>query len=468
VHSQRTILGKATEINENPLIYGTFAEIGAGQEVARHFFHAGKASQTVAKTISAYDMVYSDEIYGKEANGRYVCESRLLKMLEKEYSLLDRRLQKTRGDKTTFFAFANTVATGDQSKRQPHGWMGIRFQLKPNGPVNDIAVHVRMMDRYRLMQQEALGVMGVNLVYGAFKNFKNISDFIDCLVDTLKEGQVVIDYLRVSGPDLEHLNNHLLNLELVRRGLAEAVLFSPEKSIVSVSDTIYGRPVIVERGSFRPVTNSHLDLLNKGGEYFNTAFPKSKNPLMLFEVTMHDSKQFDESDFLSRVRALSSTGHHVLVSHFSRFFSLKRYLRQYTKEPIAMIIGANLLEKIFAEEFYKDLEGGILEGLGKLLDSSTRIFVYPNKTADSCMTTKTFFPVKNLLPIYKYFIDQKWIVDMADCEEIAEFVNSNRVVELIKKGDKKWLSLVPATVAELIKKENLFEFDQRAARSSKN
>jgi hypothetical protein len=462
MQSQRTILGKTTEINENQMIYGTFAEIGAGQEVARHFFHAGKASQTIAKTISAYDMVYSDEIYGKETNGRYVCESRLLKMLEKEYSLLDRRLKKTRGETTTFFAFANTVATGDQSKRQPHGWMGVRFQLKPGGPTNDIVVHVRMMDRYRLMQQEAIGVIGVNLVYTAFKNVQNISEFIDRLVDNLKEGQVVIDFLRATGPDVNHLNNHLLNLELVRRGLAEAVLFSPEGSIVSVSDTIYGKPIVVERGSFRPVTNSHLDLLNRGVDYFNITFSKAKSPLTLFEVTMRDSKEhakektYDESDFLNRVRALSSTGHHVLVSHFGRFFSLKHYLRQYTKEPIAMIVGANLLEKIFAENFYEDLQGGILEGLGKLLDSSTRIFVYPNKTADSCMTTKTFFPTKALLPIYKYFIDQKWIVDMADCEEIAEFVNSNKIVEMIKKGDKKWLSLVPATVAELIKKENLF------------
>ena len=455
-----TTLGKALGVNENPQTYGTFAEIGAGQEVARHFFNAGKASQTIAKTISAYDMIYSDEIYGKESNGRYVCESRLLKMLDKEYSLLNRRLSKTRGDKTTFFAFANTVATGDQSKRQPHGWMGIRFQTKPNGPTNDIVVHVRMMDRYRLLQQEALGILGVNLVSNAFNKIKDISTFITHLMDNLKEGQVVIDMIRATGPEVKFLDIHLLNLELVRRGLAEAVLFSPEGDIVTVSDTVYGRPIIVERGSFRPVTNSHLDLLTRGNDYFKTAFPKAKAPLCMFEVTMNALQaqgHFDENDFLDRVRTLASTGNYVLVSNFLRFFTLKHYLRQYTKEPVAMIVGANLLEKLFAEKYYEDLEGGLLEGLGKLLDSSTRIFVYPNKTADACMTSKSFFPTPQLLPVYKYFVDRKWVLDMADCEDIAEFVNSEKIIAMINKGDKTWLKLVPAKVADMIKKEGLFD-----------
>ena len=212
-------LQKARQINSVARIYGTFAEIGAGQEVARFFFQAGQASKTIAKTISAYDMIYSDEIYGKEKSGRYVCESRVLKMLDKEYSLLHRRLDEARGESTTFFAFANTVATGDGIKKYSHGWMGVRFQTKAKGPANDIILHVRLLDRVRLHQQETLGVLGVNLVHAAFMQSANPQSFITSLVQDLKPGQVAIDFIRVTGPDMAHFNNHLFNLELVRRNL---------------------------------------------------------------------------------------------------------------------------------------------------------------------------------------------------------------------------------------------------------
>jgi len=457
--SERTTQAKAHEVNESAMLYGTFAEIGAGQEVARHFFMAGKASQTIAKTISAYDMIYSDEIYGKEASGRYVCESRLLKMLTKEYDLLDKRLSKIRGDTTTFFAFADTVATSDLAKRQSHGWMGVRFQTTPHGRPNDIIVHVRMLDRYRLLQQEALGTMGVNLVYAAAKQPMEVSELISTLVENIKDGQVVIDMVRATGPDMEHINNYLLNLELVRRGLAEAVLFSPEQDIISVSDTLYGKPVIIERGSFHPVTNSHLDLMKRGAEYFKTAFPNAKEPLPLFEVTMNQLEvqgRFEEQDFLDRVRALASTGHHVLVSNFQLFFKLKNYLRQYTKEPIAMIVGARLLEKLFNEDYYKDLDGGIMEGLGKFLGRFTRLFVYPFRSGDSCMTTKTYFPPKNVANLYKHFLDLGWVVDMADCEEISEFITSEKIHEMIRSGKKDWIKYVPEQVAHMIQEDLLF------------
>lgn len=453
----RTTTGKALEINENPKIYGTFAEIGAGQEVARFFFQAGRASQTIAKTMSAYDMIYSDEIYGKEASGRYVCESRLLKMLDKEYGLLQHRLKKTRGDQTTFFAFADTVATGDSIKKYSHGWLGVRFQTHPNGEANDIVLHVRLTDKYRLIQQEALGILGTNLVHCAFTKTQNKENFISSLVENLKEGQVIIDMIRMTGPDLKHFDNHLLNLELVKRGLAEAVLFSPDQDIVTISEYIYGKPMIIARGSFRPITNSHLELMSHGVANFKTAFPKAKAPMTVFEVSMHKTQgKFDEADFLARVNSISSTGHHVLVSNFYLFFQLKQFLRHFTKEPIAMIIGANLLQHFFSEEFYQNLEGGILEGLGKLLDKTTRVFIFPQKTADTCLTTKTFFPAPAMTNIYKHFLEQKWISDMSDCEDIAEFIASDKITQMIRSGDRTWTKHVPETVIELIKKKGLF------------
>ncbi|MFN7730097.1 MAG: hypothetical protein ACK5P7_13140 [Bdellovibrio sp.] len=459
---QQSTLAKALEINKNPQIYGAFAEIGAGQEVARFFFQAGHASQTIAKTISAYDMVYSDEIYGREESGRYVCESRLGKMLDKEFHLLHRRLDQTRGPQTSFFAFANTVATGDKKRRTCHGWMGIRFQKKPLGPHNDIVLHVRMLDKYRLQQQETLGVLGVNLTWAAFYASDKIETLVPALIDNIREGQMTIDMIRCTGPDLGHMNNHLLNLELVKRGLADAILFGPDESILSLGDTLFQKPLVIERGNFRPVTRTHVELLEKAKAQFQNEFPAVKEkPLALFELTMRSLKadgNVDEKDFLDRVRTLASTGHHVLVSNFFLFYRLKQFLRDSTGAPLALIMPANHLDRLFDPAHYKDLEGGLLEGMGKFLDPHTHLFVYPHKSKDLCTTAQSFFPEPALLPIYQYFRNQKWIVDLAGCAEADEYIHSEQVRQDILKKDKTWESLVPASVAALIKKDGLFGF----------
>lgn len=458
----RTVINRALEINLNPQIYGTFAEIGAGQEVARFFFQAGKASQTIAKTISAYDMIYSDEIYGKEANGRYVCEPRLLKMLDKEFSLLHRRLDATRGKNTCFFAFANTVATGDQKKRFTHGWMGIRFQTAPGGEANDIVLHVRLLDRLRLQQQETLGVLGVNLVYAAFSCFQAPEKFLDCLTEHIKHGQVAIDLIRFTGPDVKNFNNHLINLELVRRGLADAVLFGPKQQILTISDELFQKSVIIQRGSYRPVTNTHVDVLEKGIEQFKKDFPEdSKKMAVMFELTMHNLQQgghIQEKDFLDRVMALNALGHQVLVSNFFLFYRLKNFLRQYSQQPMVLIMAASHLDRLFDETHYQDLDGGLLEGLGKLLDPKTRVYVYPDKTENSCMTTKTYFPDPKILPIYQYFLAQKQIMDISGCDEAGDYLHSDFVRDLIVKRDPRWESFVPEKVRDLIKRDNLFNF----------
>lgn len=458
----KTALSKALEINLNTQVYGTFAEIGAGQEVARFFFQAGKASQTIAKTISAYDMIYSDEIYGKEASGRYVSESRLNKMLDKEFGLLQRRLDQTRGKETCFFAFANTVATGDKSKRFTHGWMGIRFQIEPGGTPNDIFIHVRLLDKHRLQQQETLGVLGVNLVYTAFTHIEKIEDLIPELVDGLKDGQVAIDLIKVHGPNLNHFNNHLLNLELVRRGLADAILFGPEGNILNLADEVYQRPVLIQRGTYRPVTKSHVDVLEKGFLQFKTDFPEdSHKSIAMFELTMHNLNQngnIQETDFLDRVKSLCSLGNHVLVSNFFLYYRLKQFLRHYTQKPMVLIMGASHLENLFDQSHYQNLDGGMLEGLAKLLDEQTRLYIYPHKTKTSCMTTKSFFPEERWLPIYQFFIKQKQICDISGCNEIEEYLHSDDVKELILKNDPSWENLVPVKIRDQIKKENLFNF----------
>jgi hypothetical protein len=459
-------MSKALFINQDLSRYGAFAEIGAGQEVARHFFQAGQASQTIAKTISAYDMVVSDDIYGKEPTGRYVCESRVLKMLSHEYSLLINRLTVPRGAQSRFFAFANTVATASASNtKQSHGWMGVRFQSEPGAEPNDIILHVRMLDHYRLQQQEALGILGVNLLNCAFYHLNDVQGFIPSLIECLKEGQIVIDVIKFQGPDLQHFNNRLMNLELVRRGLAEAILFSPQNEILNVADAIYGKSLLIQRGSFRPVTVTHLDVLKKGLVQMRADILKSEDKeidvLPVMELTMHNLEtdgHIAEKDFLDRVEMLTALGIHVLISNFFLFYRLKRFIRRYNPHFMAMVIGASHLENLFMEKHYQDLEGGLLEGLGKLLEKKTKLYIYPHKTPLICLTTKSFFPDPHLKHIYSHFIENEQIVDISGCDEISEYLHSSDVMSLLEKQDPLWEKLVPPQVKELIKNNKLFGY----------
>lgn len=460
MQKQNETTGKALEINLDPKIYGAFAEIGAGQEVARFFFQAGKASQTIAKTISAYDMIYSDEIYGKEKSGRYVCESRLMKMLDKEFSLLHRRLDESRGANTTFFAFANTVATGDQKKRYSHGWMGIRFQNRENGPSNDIVLHIRLLDKHRLQQQETLGVVGVNLVYAAFRGIQDPKDFIPMLVENIKPGKIAIDYIQFKGPDLNHFNNNLMNLELVRRDLADAVLFGPDQSILSVSDTFFKKSVILQRGIFRPVTLTHLDVFKKAAKEFQKDFG-DKKPTSVFELTMNSiapDGNINDQDFLDRVLQLTSLGNYVLVSNFRLFYKLKEFLRQYTDQPIATIVAASALQRIFEEKHYSELSGGLLEGLSKMLDDQSRLYIYPHKSEESCLTAASFNPDSKWQMIYKHFTSLKQIKDIGECQTVDQYHHSQQVADMIKSRKSGWEGLVPQPIVDLIKKQKLFGF----------
>lgn len=454
-----TTTNRAAMVNRDSSIYGTFAEIGAGQEVARHFFQAGQAAQTIAKTISAYDMIYSDEIYGKEESGRYVCESRVNKMLDKEYRLLFKRLNATRGTTSRFFAYANTVTTGDQKKRTCHGWMGVRFQTRLGGEANEIVLHVRMLDKYRLQQQETLGVLGVNLVWSAFFMSGDAKDLIPALIGNIKSGQVAIDMIRCSGPDLAHLNNHLLNLELVKRGLAEAVLFGPNGDILNASDAIFNRPVIVLRGIFQPITKSHLELADKGLAQFPKTFPEAKSPLVLFEITMNtlmEEGRIDEQDFLDRAEILSALKQYVLVSNFSLYYQLKNFIRSMTRQPIGIVLAVRHMAKLFDESHYRDLPGGLLEGLGRLLDPLTRVYVYPHKQGQECLLAESMAPPAPYKLIFDYFRSQGWLLDLGGCENLAEYVPSEKVQELIQAGDPEWEKDVPEAAVQIIKAKRLF------------
>lgn len=457
-----TATDKALHVNLEGTHYGTFAEIGAGQEVARHFFLAGKASNTLAKTMSAYDMTFSDEIYGREPSGRYVCESRVQRMLDHEYKLVDERLKKERGTKNKFFAYANTVATNAKAMSRCHGWMGVRYQADVGGPINEIVMHVHMRDNLRLLQQEALGILGVNLIYAAFFVEKNPETFVAAMFDNIHRERIEIDMIRCSGPDLKHVDNHLLALELVKQGLTQAVLFNKESHVVQASDVLFNRDVLVQRGKFRPITNTNLKILEYGLKQFKS-FPETKDsdPMVFLEMTMNDlvhEGDIDVRDFLDRIELISSLGHNVLISSFSLFFQLKEYLRKLTPKHIGMVVGANSLNKLYDEKFYKNVTGGMLDAFGKLFDSETHLLVYPYKTSSLCLTAETFSPDGASAHLHKFLLQSHSIIDILGCDDVDTEMHSEQVREFLAKGDGKWETIVPKKVAEIIKAKRLFGY----------
>lgn len=445
---------KAHEINLDDNLYGTFAEIGAGQEVARHFFQAGHASNTVAKAISAYDMVFSDEIYGKEKNGRYVCQSRVKKMLDHEFDLLQSRLKNQAHKK--FFTFANTVATN-----RKHGWLAVRFQTKPGARSNDVILHVNMKDNTRLQQTEALGHLGVNLLYACFFKLDSPKDFISSLNDNLSYGRVDIDMISFDGPDLEHIDNRLMCLELVEQKMASAVIFDESGQVMQAGDLFFDHSIFVQRGAFRPVTKVNLEISEAGLAQFQKDFALKSPPVSLFEITMsqlHSENQtIDRKDFLDRVDCLAQLGCKVILSDFVEFYRFKQYLRQWTPQPIAMVMGGNQLDYFFDENQCEDLDGGIFEGAAYLFDKNSCVYVFPYKTDEICATTKSYFPSPQLDSLYRYLLENKKIIDLSDCDEVSASRLSSEVRNMMNAGDPAWESLVPQKVVEYIKKYKLFQ-----------
>ena len=444
---------KALDINLDLTRYGSFAEIGAGQEVARQFFQAGKASQTIALTISAYDMTFSDIIYGREKNGRYVCESRVRKMLDREYSKLVERLGETRGKNTSFFAFSDTVATGSEGKKNSHGWMGIRFQHKPGAQPSEVVLHMRLLDRHRLQQQETLSVLGVNLIHSSFYKTADSLEFIDGLFDKIKNGSVAVDAIHFSGDAFKKFDEVAVNLSMVDLGWSEAIYINPEGKVQNASDALWGKDILVQRAFYNPVTNTHLDVMDKGTKHFSKEYgTKPSDVVNLFEFTLNNrlkNTKITVAEALKKVKMISSLKKPVLVSSFSLFYKLKEHLRTLSDRPLGIVIGGIHLEKLFDEKFYSDLQGGILEGMGKLVDAKTHLYIYPHKTDLTCLQVKSFFPNPAIKNIYAHLIENKFVQDIAGCDEIQEFVHSDDILKLVKKKDNRWKKLVPESVQSI-------------------
>ena len=453
-----SILKKAAFLNQGENICGSFAEIGAGQEVARYFFQAGQASHTVAKTMSAYDMAVSDSIYGK--SNRYVSKERLTQMLNHEYRLIIDRLVSRKESSCRFFAFANTVATSKEVNAS-HGWVGIRFQVKPQQEPNDIMIHVRLKDKLRLNQQEAMGALGVNLIYGAFRSFDNEETLVSTLLDNLTTSRMEIDYISVSGDGLKHLNNHLLALQLTKQNFTSAALFSPKGQVVLSSDCLFKKNVLIQKGVFRPVTKVSVEISQQGLKQLQKLNQIKKDQCFsVMEISLAHIEDTNISlklleDILHRVEILNYLGYHCLVSNHKYYFELKEYLRKCTDQHIAIVMGATHLEKIFDERLYAQEKEGILYAFGSLFDEKTAIYVYPYKTEQICKTSKTLFFQDALKHLYQYLIERQYILDITDCGDIDTSILAVEVTKRLLAGDPSWESFVPKTVIPLIKKNLL-------------
>jgi hypothetical protein len=475
---------KALTVNLDPLRYGTFAEIGAGQEVARHFFQAGGAAGTIAKSMSAYDMAFSDAIYGKSP--RYVSRERLQTMLAYEYDLLHERLSAARGERTCFFVFADTVAARSyKSKQDGQGWMGIRFQSEPGGEPNEVIIHVRMWDKENVQQQQALGTIGVNLIYGAFNYVADPNRLIDSLMDNVGPERMEVDMIRVSGPAFAEADNRLLALRLVEKGQTNAVLFGPEGDVLMPSDVLYKKAILIERGSFRPVTLLNIDMLRCACAQFAQEPQVKGRPIVtLMELTMStllSGGSIDYRDFIERIDTLAATGHHVLISNYLEFYRLTAYFRRFTPEMIGMALGINNLLEIFNERYYDHLPGGILESFGRLFRNAVKLYVYPMRqdayahyvasslgeevapaASSSGLASEFLITARNvqvpprLRNLYAHLAENHYIESVTGYDESLLHIVAMDTLRRIQQGDPDWERDVPAPVAKLIRERGLF------------
>jgi hypothetical protein len=451
---------KALAVNLDPRRYGTFAEIGAGQEVVRWFFRSGGAAGTIAKSISAYDMTVSDAIYGQTR--RYVCRERLESMLDHEQQLNIERLRDARGDTTAFFSFADTVsAKSFRGNNECHGWMGVRFQAHPRDQDSQIIIHVRMLDIENALQQEALGIVGVNLLYGAFMHH-DPNRLVESLLDNLSTQRIEIDMIEFSGIEYRHVDNRVMSLRLVQLGLTGAAMFGPTGEVLQPSEVLYKRPVLVERGSFRPVTRVNIDMLRCARTQFRESLGEGQDDIVeLMEITMKNlmaSGAIDYRDFLARADVLAAAGKTVLISDYFEYYRLVSYFRRYTQKPVGITLGAGSLLELFDEKYYADLAGGVLESFGRLFKNDTRLYVYPLKDQQSgeLATVANLQVAPHLQKLFGHLVDRGCVLPLHGYDEDCLGIFSRDVAKRIQSGDPSWESEVPPEIGEVIKRRGYF------------
>ncbi len=461
-----SVKDKALRINLNENIYGSFSEIGAGQEVARHFFRAGGASGTIAKTMSAYDKGFSDAIYGIEDDKRYVTKSRLSKMLKHEIKLLETRVKRDLNPGKMFFSFANTVATIDFAKKfKGHGWMGIRFQTNSNEEYSEIQMHVRFHLIDAKAQQEALGIMGVNLIYGAYYKHNKPRSLIKYLYDHIDSQAIEIDTINFSGPLFRGVDNRLMSLILVKNGMTQAVMFGPDGNNILPAAVLYKKNILAIRGSFRPLTKVNEDMYQKSFKMIsNDKDFDIKNTLSIFEITLSNllsgKNDINEQDFLDRAELLCSTGKTVLLTNFQEYYKLSDYFSKYSTKKTVLTMGVDNLIKVFDEKYYSLLTGGVMEAFGKLFKKEIEIYLYPMLKEKKLITSNNLQVSDNMKNLYNFFKDNNKIIDIIDYDKKLLNIFSQQVLFEIQNKKSGWENKLPKTISKLIKEKKLFGFKQ--------
>jgi len=465
---------KALKINLNKYIYGTFAEIGAGQETVRHFFRSGGASGTIAKAMSAYDKAFSDAIYGVEDDKRYVTEMRLKKMLHHEIELIEDRLIRKKHPNKIFFSYANTVTTIDFAKKfKGHGWVGIKFQLDPLEGYNEIILHVRFKETDAKLQQETLGILGVNLIYGAFYLHDNPKELLKSLYDNLHRVQLEIDMINFSGPRFSYVDNRLMSLLLVKNEMTHAVMFGPDGNNLLPAQQLYKANILALRGSFRPVTKVNMDMFNLAEQLFlNESKVKAENTKIIFEITLANlikEGQIDERDFLDRAELLCSLGQNVMISNYQEYYKLVEYFSEFTKERIGLAMGVQNFIQIFDEKYYRNISGGILEAFGKLFFKDLKVYLYPLKDQKTgeIKTSENLKVHPRMKELYKFFKYNGKVVDIKDFDPEILDVFSRTILNMIANGEHGWEEMLPEGIPDIIKEERLFGYSRRKFAKSK-
>ncbi len=455
---------KALSINLTADIYGSFSEIGAGQEVAGTFFQAGASSGTIALSHSAYDMKISDSVYGE--SGRYVSAQRLKAMLEHDYENLVSKLSD-REEETRFFAYANTIETLNFFKtNQGHGWMGMRFQSKPGEPPNECILHCCLLDNDTLLQQKAVGRLGVNLAYACYHYADDKEKFLDSLMDGIAKGRIEIDMFNMEGPDFESWDNRLISLKLVKKGFTPAAMFGSDGNNLQPSEALYKKNILVLRGRFRPPTLVNVDMLITGYRQFTREEDVDKKKTMvLTELTLNNltnkGEKIDEKDFLDRVDILCSLGQTVIITNFQRYYKLVTYLSNVNRErKIGVVLGINNLAAIFNRKFYTHLKGGILESFGMLFGRNVKLLIYPANSGehDGLHNIESFEIEGKLEGLFSYLRHNNQLEDIENVNKELLTIYSDDVLEMIKKGESGWEEMVPTRVAKYIKKHCLFDY----------
>ena len=463
--SSRTTLEKALRINLDEKKYGTIVEIGAGQEVARQFFKSGAAAGTIAKTMSAYDMKFSDAIYGVQEDKRYVSKARVCSMLEKEFGLILERVGKSRSRTSRYFAYAATVAAKSyKSNNECHAWCGIRVQEYPGADPSDIVLHVRLRDESADRQQQALGIFGVNLIYAAYYYFEDAKTIIDSLTDNLEPDRIEIDSIEFHGPYFEEIDNRAINLHLIRSWKTRAIMFRPDGSVVIPAEMLYKKNVLTIRGSFRPVTRLNVDMIEQGLKSFTSAEGISaKNCVALAEISLNDHQGNDlmvsEEDLIARVRLLNALGYSVMISDHTRYFSMRAYFRQFTKLQIGIVVGVSNIRQIFDPNSYRGVEGGILEGFGKLFPDNTRLLVYPeiDQAGEYTDYTNLLVP-ENLRFLYRHLLENLFIFGIESSDHDLFNIFSRNVLKQLPNGRGDWEKDLPPGIAEAIIENRFFGY----------